>query len=277
MRTLIFNSSNVVPNTNNSIYRFKFPSSVKFHKNDKIAIQSITFPYSMQNLNASFYQNTTISIIYNGQTTNIKIPDGFYLTSDLSQFLQSQCLLTSNNLPYQVDSFGNVSYFFEFIQNPTYYSIELNVYPAILSSGFTNPKGAVFTGLTPQIVINSNLKNIIGFNLGTFPPTAQNSNYTIQSYQMGLIPNTTPVNAVIIQCSIVNNNYDVASRTLYSFSPNTTYGSNIVISPSAFAWINIFEGSYDVLDLTFTDQNYQRMNILDPNLCIQVLIKSFDE
>jgi hypothetical protein len=94
---------------------------------------------------------------------------------------------------------------------------------------------------------------------------------------MGLIPNTTPVNAVIIQCSIVNNNYDVASKTLYSFSPNTTYGSNINIAPSAFAWINIFEGSYDILDLTFTDQNYQRMNILDPNICIQVLIKSFDE
>ena len=277
MRTLIFNSNNVLPNTNNSVYRFNFPASVKFHRGDKIAIQSITFPYSFQNLNKLYYQNTTIQIIYNNQTTNITLPDGFYLVSDISNYIQQQCLLSTNNLPYQTNSSGQNSFYFELITNTTYYSTELIIYPAILKSGYTNPKNCVYTGLTPQININSNISKIIGINQDIYPLNPQNSIYIIQSYQQNNIPNATPVNSIVIQCNIINNDYDIASKTLYSFSPSVQYGSNIVISPSAFAFINIIESTQAFLDLIFTDQNYKQMAILDPNICIQVLIKSFDE
>lgn len=277
MRTLIFNSNNVVSNTNNSVYRFNFPVSVKIDQ-EKIAVQSITFPYSMQNLNKELYNNTTITIIYNNQTTIITLPNGFYLINDISNYIQQQCLLSSNNLPYQQNNNGQNSFFFEFVYNTTYYSIQMNIYPVVLKSGFSNPKGAVFNGYCPQIYINSNISKILGLNQLTYPTSStQNTLYTIMSYQQNNIPIATPINNILISSNIINNNYDVASKTLFSFSPNTTYGSNIIISQSAYAFINCKSGIYDYLEISFSDQNYNKMDIRDPNICIQLLIKSHDE
>jgi len=281
MRTLIFNSTNVLQGTKNSTYRYNFPVSVKFEKGDKVALQSILLPYSWYNINASLYNNNTFQIYYMGQTTTLTIPDGFYTLEDLNYWLHSQYLLPSNNLPYLVDDAGNNRYYGQFSYNTPYYSVQWDAFtvPSELPAGWTNPSAIPLSGFTLQLIIeNNNFGQIIGFSMGSYPPEQDSTEtYSTTSALQGNVPNLSPVNSLVLQCSLCNNDFAVPSRLLYSFAPNTDFGKNIFLSPPQFAWINTVEGTYTNIDITITDQNFQMIDIKDINVCIQLVVKSAHE
>ena len=91
---LTLNSSNVLSNTNNSQYSYKFPlGAIEIYDEAEIQLTNLTIPYSMQNVN-SYYGNN--SFFYyapsgaSGQTLyNINLPNGFYTITDLNNSLQS--------------------------------------------------------------------------------------------------------------------------------------------------------------------------------------------
>jgi hypothetical protein len=281
MRTLIFNSTNVLQGTKNSTYRYNFPVSVKFEKGDKVALQSILLPYSWYNINASLYNNNTFQIYYMGQTTTLTIPDGFYSLDDLNYWLHSQYLLPSNNLPYLVDNNGTNVYYGQFSYNTPYYSVQWDAFkvPSELPEGWTNPSEIPLSGVTLQLIIeNNNFGKIIGFSMGSYPPEQDSTEtYSTTSALQGNVPNLSPVNSLVLQCSLCNNDFAVPSKLLYSFSPNTSFGSNIFLSPPQFAWINTVEGTYTNIDIVITDQNFQMIDIKDINVCIQLVVKSAHE
>lgn len=279
MRTLIFNSTNLVNTTNKNIYRYIFPNGARFNKGEQIALASLVIPYSWYNISAAL-SNNTLQIIYNNITTNIVIPDGFYTITTLNSFIKSISLNTTNNLPYSLTATGLVVFYYELIQNTTYYSIQLNSYPAILPAGDTNPKGAIFTGLTPLIKINTKLSELIGLlpNIN-YPTTPQNTIFSIYSAQQNLIPNFSgDANSIIIECNIVENSLASSSKILYNFSiVDTTYGKNIVVSPSSFSFIDILESNYQYIEIVFKDSLFNNLQIKDPNLSIQLIIKGVNE
>ena len=279
MRTLIFNSTNLVNTPSKNIYRYIFPNGARFNKGEQIALASLVIPYSWYNISAAL-SNNTLQIIYNNITTNIVIPDGFYTITTLNSYIKSISLNTTNNLPYSLTANGLVVYFYELIQNTTFYSIQLNSYPAILQAGETNPKGAIFTGLTPLIKINTKLSELIGLlpNIN-YPTTPQNTIYSIYSAQQNLIPNFSgDANSIIIECNIVENSLTSSSKLLYNFSiVDTTYGRNIVVSPSSFSFIDILESNYQYIEIVFKDSLFNNLQIKDPNLSIQLIIKGINE
>ncbi len=85
--------------------------------------------------------------------------------------------------------------------------------------------------------------------------------------------NLTPVNSVIVLCNLVNKPFSIYSNTLYTFTPNSTFGSNIDVQPSQDTFINIDNEVYTYLEIEFRDQTYNQMLINDPNLTVQFLIK----
>ena len=278
MRTLIFNSTNLINSPSKNVYRYIFPNSARFFKGEQIALASLVIPYSWYNITQAL-NNNRLQIIYNGQTTNIVIEDGFYTISSLNAYIKAISLNTDNNLPYSITATGSVVYYYELIQNTTYYSIQLNCYPALLS-GNSNPKGATFTGLTPIVKINSNLSNIIGLlpNIN-YPLTPQNIIFSIYSAEQNLIPNFSgDTNSIIVECNIVENSLAASSKILYNFSPiDTTYGRNIIVSPSSFSFIDILESNYQYIELVFKDTLFNNLQIRDPNLSIQLIIKGVNE
>lgn len=281
VKTLILNSSNVA-NFDNTKYVYRFPNSFQLNKGDKISLAALTLPYSNYNINDNLYNNARLSIIYNGQTTNIIIPDGAYTIETLNEYIHGVIKLTSNNLPYSTTgSSGSIAYnyFINFSTNQTYYSIDLIINPAILGSG-ANPKGAIFTGFCPQIVINSNINLIIGFNKATFPTVAnQATDFIIRSKDMGLIPNISPVNSYIVLCNLAFNPASGQNTNiLYSISPGgTTFGSNIYLSLPQYQYVDTIAGTYQTLEVNFVDQNFNRLIFNDYNLLITLIIKSIDE
>ena len=76
---------------------------------------------------------------------------------------------------------------------------------------------------------------------------------------------------VLVQCDIVNNDYQGDSRVLYTFVPNKPFGSLLEISPTNHIFLKTFNLEYDEIKVWFTDQNSQALEIEDKINLITVI------
>jgi hypothetical protein len=275
---LVINSSNVVGNQNSTfVYTFLGSSSLTIKEGSKICVSSLSIPYSFFNV-TQFYNNQTFSFNWRvGVTTttyNITLPAGFYLVSDISNFLENYFI---QNGMYLVDSAGNNVYYLELAYNTTYYATQILSFavPTSLPTGYVQPSswlGYPSVANTPQLILSSNnFKNILGFSAGSYPPTPQSTNYSITSNV--LPPVGSNINAVVLTCSLVNNNVTIPSDILDSFPINSTFGSNIVYAPSFEKWVKMNAGTYNSITIRMLDQNLNIINANDSNVSITLLIQ----
>ena len=68
---------------------------------------------------------------------------------------------------------------------------------------------------------------------------------------------------VLVHCNIVNNNYQQDSRVLYPFVPNKPFGSLLEISPTNHIFLKTFNSEYNEIEIWFTDQNSNPLEIED--------------
>lgn len=189
MKTLIVNSSNVVANTNNSVYKYNFPAgNVDFKKGQKLALGSIQMYYSTFNITSAQGNNQFSYIWVDGREITITIPDGFYDVSTLNDFLHFVMVQQGH---YLLDTAGNYYYFITAVINSATYQIEVNTFPISLatypvatytigtysSSTITtsSPTTPVLwsrptSSITPMVrILANNFRNIIGFSAGYYP------------------------------------------------------------------------------------------------------------
>ena len=281
MRTIIINQNNVVPNNLNDTYTYRFPNGSVEFQNDQVAVASISMYFSWYNVtsatSASQYNNNTYTYTWynNGGFSlhTVTMPDGYYEIADLNTFLQYTMV---QNGHYLVDDTGKFIYYLELAVNPTYYGVQLNSYPipTSLPMGWTNPAGLTFPPVdtTPQMTIsgNNNFGKLIGFRAGVYPSLVQNTNYSVLST---LTPQITPVNSLILSCTLLNNNYSIPNTLLYSFNPaGTQFGGLITIQVPQFAFVDIVDGSFTDFTIQFFDQNLNRIFIQDSNIVVLLVI-----
>ena len=189
MRTLIINSSNVVPNTNNSVYKYNFPAgNVEFIKGQKLALGSIQMYYSTFNITSAQGNNTFSYIWVDGREITITIPDGFYDITTLNDFLHFVMIQQGH---YLTDTTGAYFYFLNFVINSATYQININAYPMSLAtypvatysignyatSTITTSSPATpvpwsrpTAAITPMVrILANNFRNIVGFPAGYYP------------------------------------------------------------------------------------------------------------
>ena len=121
-------------------------------------------------------------------------------------------------------------------------------------------------------ILNNNLTKLLGFSAGSYPSITQPTNYSILSNL--LPPVGSPVNSIIVRCSLIDNAVAMPTDILDSFAINSAFGSNINYSPNYEKWISIRRGSYSSLTITFVDQDINNITIVDPNVIITLLIKN---
>ena len=121
-------------------------------------------------------------------------------------------------------------------------------------------------------VLNNNLTKLLGFSAGSYPPVTQSTNYSILSNL--LPPVGSPVNSIIVRCSLIDNAVAMPTDILDSFSINASFGSNINYSPNYEKWISVRKGTYSNITITFVDQDFNNIAIVDPNVIITLLIKN---
>ena len=68
---------------------------------------------------------------------------------------------------------------------------------------------------------------------------------------------------VLVHRNIVNNDYQQDSRNLYTFVTNKTLGSLLEISPANHIFLKTFNSEFQDMEVWFTDQNSQPLEIED--------------
>jgi len=253
MRTLIVNSSNVVANTNNSVFKYNFPAgNVEFMKGQKLALGSIQMYYSTFNITAAQGNNSFSYVWVDGREITITIPDGFYEIATLNDFLHFVMVQQGH---YLLDSAGNYYYFITLVVNSSTYQIDVNCFPislatypvatytigtytasTITTSSPTTPVlwSRPTSPITPMFrVLATNFRNIVGFQAGYYPQG--------QSGYASTIP-TTP----LAQAAITITATSTFSITSIVGTTLTTTGSPALLAGMVISGTGITTGTYIV-------------------------------
>ena len=77
------------------------------------------------------------------------------------------------------------------------------------------------------------------------------------------VPKLESVETVLVDCNLVNNNYQQASKVLFTFVPNKQLGQLINISPHSLTMLNTTNTEFSSIEVWFTDQNSKPLEIED--------------
>lgn len=299
IQTIIMNRKNAVEGFRNTKYVYRFPQKLDIDSQE-IALASLNMYYSWRNIRAGYNNNTFTYVWWNhlgvlNSVQTIVIPDGYYSISTLSAYIQSQMSLRGH---YLKDSrTQNKVFFISLIENATYYACEMS-FTSMYAKGSAdasvfvneNPPTQVYdangnlvwkgwdypaTKQFPQVVFSETgkIKEFLGFKIGTYPAVGTTVSTTFDLLGQ-IAPQTYPVSAINIQCNFCKSLIAIPENVLYSFSQgNASYGELIEVHPQNLIWCPIKDGGYNELELTFVDQDFESMEILDPQVNIMILIR----
>ena len=75
------------------------------------------------------------------------------------------------------------------------------------------------------------------------------------------VPKLESVEVVLIHCHLVKNDYQHASKVLFSFVPNKKFGNLKNISPHVFTMMNTINTEFSSVEVWFTDQSSKPLKI----------------
>ena len=305
--TLVINSGNVI-GPNNSLYKYNFINGgLNIPSGSKICISSATIPYSWFNVNLQSYNNSILSISYpvsGGATytsSTITLTNGFYQVSDINTYIQKFCQSIGLYLVSTTAGGANL-YFYQIVTNVTYYTNQILTFlipstatnlatlypgyrvPAIATEGVAWFYGAgptyyttasPVTGTINILSSSSAFGTLIGYNVGSYPATPITSNTANYNTLGNTIPNLTPINSLLLRCSLVSNNVTMPTDILDSIPiTQTTFGSNINYQPTFEKWVDIGgSGIFQVINFALQDQSFNQVPCNDNNILITIFIR----
>ena len=68
---------------------------------------------------------------------------------------------------------------------------------------------------------------------------------------------------VLVHCNLANNNYQQASKVLFTFVSNKQFGKLINISPHSLTMLNTTNTEFSSIEVWFTDQSSKPLEIED--------------
>ena len=77
------------------------------------------------------------------------------------------------------------------------------------------------------------------------------------------VPHLEITEVVLVHFNIVDNDYQQDSRVLYTFVPNKLFSSLVEISPTNHIFLKTFNSEFQDIEVWFTDQNSQPLEIED--------------
>jgi hypothetical protein len=277
--TIITLTSNDIANRNlgNNRLVYQFQQGGVSFQNNEIALGTLQLYYSWFNITSAYRNNQYSYTWIDGTTVNVTMPDGNYSVIELNAYLEN--IMVQNNHYLINTTTGDFVYYLQLQVNATYYAVQLNSYPvpSALPTGYALPAGATWVlpavASTPQFTVLANgFRDIIGFNAGTYPAVVQSTTYSILSV---IAPQVNPVSSLQINCSIATNPYSSQSRVIYSTGiPDTIFGGQINISTPEYAFTRLVDGTYNLFEISITDQNNRPIVFQDPQISLMLIIRS---
>ena len=87
-----------------------------------------------------------------------------------------------------------------------------------------------------------------------------------------IVPRLETLEVVSVHCNLVNNNYQQASKVLFTFVQNKQFGQLITITSHSVTMLKITNAEFSFIDIWFTDQNNRPLEIED-NVNITLIIE----
>ena len=69
------------------------------------------------------------------------------------------------------------------------------------------------------------------------------------------VPKLESFEVILVHCNLVNNNYQEASKALFTFVPNKQFGQLINISPHSLTMLSTTNAEFSLIEVWLTDQN----------------------
>ena len=77
------------------------------------------------------------------------------------------------------------------------------------------------------------------------------------------VPKLESVEVVLVHCNLVNNNYQQASKVLFTFVPSKQFGQLINISPHSLIMLSTTNTEFLSIEVWFTDEYSEPLEIED--------------
>ena len=77
------------------------------------------------------------------------------------------------------------------------------------------------------------------------------------------VPHLEITEELLVNCNIVNDDYQQDSRVLYTFVPNKPFNSLLEVSPKNHIFLKTFNSDFQDIRVWFPDQNSQPLEIED--------------
>ena len=77
------------------------------------------------------------------------------------------------------------------------------------------------------------------------------------------VPHLEITEVVLVNCNIVNSDYQQDSRVLFTFLPNKLFYQLLDICPKNFILLKTFNSEFSYIEVLFTDQNSKPLDIED--------------
>ena len=87
------------------------------------------------------------------------------------------------------------------------------------------------------------------------------------------MPKLESVEVVSVHCNLVNNNYQQASKVLFTFLPGKKFGQLITIASHLLTMLKTTNTEFQSIKVWFTDQNNRPLEIED-NVNIILIIRT---
>ena len=89
----------------------------------------------------------------------------------------------------------------------------------------------------------------------------------------GNVPNLGIVRNFLVFCNLVENVHLQDSKLLFSFVPNSRFGSLLSITPQVLKYCDTFYSIFDYMEILFADQNGRPLEI-DDDITVRIIIKN---
>ena len=87
------------------------------------------------------------------------------------------------------------------------------------------------------------------------------------------VPKLEIVEVVLVYCHLVNNNYQQASKVLFTFVPNKRFGQLITLTTHLPTMLKTTNAEFSFIEIWFTDQN-NRPPEIEHNVNITLIIRT---
>ena len=202
--------------------------------NKNMALANLSIYYTWKNIKSE-YNNNRFTISAPTWNDEFDLPDGSYSISDIQDYFE-----------YIIKRHET------FADNPPVKIFVNKIKNRIVFKRKTDYKLELLSKETMQL-LGSSKKEI-----------DQNKNEEI-------VPKLETVEVVLVHCNLVNNNYQQASKVLFTFVPNQQFGQLTTITPHSPTMLKTTNAESSFIEIWFVDKNNRPLEIED-NVNITLII-----